>query len=247
MNLPDYALTAAWQPPDPLAQELHRPPTVCKAEQWLAGLDLGQQADPSALVLLKQTKVQQGQDKRRYYDALALKRWPLKTNYFDIIEDLYKMFALPQFAGQVLAVDMTGVGRPVVDVMRKKRVNAQIVPISITAGHASKIHDTGVGWCVSKRELVSVLHTLLGGRRFGGAQPLLQIAMPEPTTPAAKEHRRLAEQMVKEFQTFKTKINLQTGHESLEAWREADHDDLVLACACAAWVGERTQQRFTMA
>jgi hypothetical protein len=30
-----------------------------------------------------------------------------------------------------------------------------------------------------------------------------------------------------------------TGHESPEAWRERDHDDLVLAVALAVWCGER--------
>lgn len=247
MNFRDDMLTAAWQRPDPIIQELNQPPAMCRGEQWLAGLDLGQQADPSALVLLKQTKVERDKERRRYYDALALKRWPLKTSYDAIVDDVCTMFALPNFAGQLLAVDMTGVGRPVVDLFRRQKVKAKLVPITITAGHSSKVSEDGVGWSVSKRELVSVLHTLLGGRRFGCDRPLLQIAMPAPDTPQAKEHYRLAQEMTKEFGTFKTKINLHTGNESFEAWRESDKDDMVLACACAAWVGERTQLRFTMA
>jgi hypothetical protein len=39
--------------------------------------------------------------------------------------------------------------------------------------------------------------------------------------------------------TFKVKININTGNESFEAWRERDHDDLVLAVALACWFGER--------
>jgi hypothetical protein len=37
---------------------------------------------------------------------------------------------------------------------------------------------------------------------------------------------------------FKVKVNLATGHDSYEAWRESVHDDLVLAVALACWHGE---------
>jgi hypothetical protein len=39
--------------------------------------------------------------------------------------------------------------------------------------------------------------------------------------------------------TPEVKINIATGHDSYEAWREGDHDDLVLAVALACWTGER--------
>jgi hypothetical protein len=35
-----------------------------------------------------------------------------------------------------------------------------------------------------------------------------------------------------------------SAQETVESWRERDHDDLVLATALAAWVGERGFQRF---
>jgi len=41
------------------------------------------------------------------------------------------------------------------------------------------------------------------------------------------------------------KINLATGHDSYEAWREGDHDDLVLAVAMACWTGERYLRKGT--
>jgi len=37
---------------------------------------------------------------------------------------------------------------------------------------------------------------------------------------------------------FKVKIDPQTAHDSYSAWREADHDDLVLSVALAAWFAE---------
>jgi hypothetical protein len=37
-----------------------------------------------------------------------------------------------------------------------------------------------------------------------------------------------------------------TAKEELDAWRGGAHDDLVLAVAVAAWLGERAFQRFRM-
>ena len=41
------------------------------------------------------------------------------------------------------------------------------------------------------------------------------------------------------------KINVATGHDSYEAWREGDHDDLVLSLALAVWYGQRPQIDYT--
>lgn len=41
-----------------------------------------------------------------------------------------------------------------------------------------------------------------------------------------------------ELQNFKMKIST-AGKEGYEAWRESDHDDMVLAAAIAAWYGEK--------
>src|SRR5262249_20623470 len=48
--------------------------------------------------------------------------------------------------------------------------------------------------------------------------------------------------LAKEMQAFRVKITT-TGNETFEAWRERDHDDLVLAVALAAWLGERIGQQ----
>jgi len=38
-----------------------------------------------------------------------------------------------------------------------------------------------------------------------------------------------------EHQNFRVKLNLKTAHDSYEAWREGDHDDLVLSLSLASW------------
>jgi hypothetical protein len=45
----------------------------------------------------------------------------------------------------------------------------------------------------------------------------------------------LASVLVNELVNFKLKVNLQTGHDSYESWRESVQDDLVLATALACW------------
>jgi hypothetical protein len=44
--------------------------------------------------------------------------------------------------------------------------------------------------------------------------------------------------------TFKVKINIATGSESFEAWRQKDHDDLVLAVAMPGWFAEHACPEF---
>ena len=55
-----------------------------------------------------------------------------------------------------------------------------------------------------------------------------------------KISRKLPEaaQLVEELQNFKIKVTL-AGNDTYEAWRDSDHDDLVLAAAMAAWYGEK--------
>ncbi len=44
--------------------------------------------------------------------------------------------------------------------------------------------------------------------------------------------------MIEELQNFRIKFT-KAGNDTYEAWRESDHDDLVLAAAMAAWFGEK--------
>ena len=44
----------------------------------------------------------------------------------------------------------------------------------------------------------------------------------------------MANTLTSELLNFKVKITT-VGNETFESWRERDHDDLVLALACALW------------
>jgi hypothetical protein len=49
--------------------------------------------------------------------------------------------------------------------------------------------------------------------------------------------------LLTELENFRVKINVNTGHETYEAWREREHDDLVLATALACWYCLKQKKR----
>jgi hypothetical protein len=217
---------------------------------YLVGLDLGQASDFTALAILERTRPTDWTDPsvetfrvrphwsgldtvavrevapkaQKAYAVRHLERFPLGTSYPTICERLVDLFAQPPLVDANLVVDQTGVGRAVLDLIRRARPQATIRPITITAGHA--VVPDGAGWHVPKKELVSTLQVLFQSRR-------LQVARQLP----------MASVLVKELETFRVKITA-SANETFESWRERDHDDLVLAVAMAAWVGERGLQQF---
>src|SRR5262249_28222271 len=153
-----------------------------------------------------------------------LQRW-LGVDYPTITEELREMFARLNSPPWLIA-DETGVGVGVVQILRKAELPVQrVVGISITAGHQTN-HRPEDGWNVPKKELVAAAQSALQGKR-------LLIA------PALKD----AQTLRRELSTFRVKINIASATESFEAWREGEHDDLVLACCMATWFGDNCQRR----
>ncbi len=173
---------------------------------------------------------------RTEYHLRHLERPALGTPYPAIVTLLCERLATPPLAGaSALAVDATGVGRPVVDLLRwDKRLHAPVVPVTITGGDA--VTHEGSEYHVPKRDLVSTLQVLFQTGK-------LKIAAGLP----------LADIFIAELMNFQAKISL-SGHDSYAAgpagaggaWREGAHDDLVLAVALACWYAERPQPHFRL-
>jgi hypothetical protein len=203
-----------------------RPATVPPPD-FVLGLDLGQAQDYSALAVLERTWAPDPADDKalvRSYALRHLKRWPLGTAYPLIVAEVATLAGTPPLDWPILGVDQTGVGGAVVGMLRAAALPARLRPVLITAGHATLLADDGV-FHVAKKELVSVLQVLLQSRR-------LKIApLPE------------RDLLLREFQTFKVKVTA-AANETFEAWRERDHDDMVLAVAIAAWLGEHVGAPF---
>lgn len=195
--------------------------------RYFLGLDLGQSQDHSALAVLERPLVSGNEplSRRRPVHLLRhLHRFPLQTPYPEVVQAVLQLWRTPTLAGAILVVDETGVGRAVVDHLRdslRGRVCGQLVPVTITAGHTASVGEQG-GFHLPKRELIGVLQVLLQTRR---------LRIPQ-TLPAA-------ELLLRELQTFKVKITA-ARNETFAAWREGDHDDLILAVALAAWLAEKT-------
>jgi hypothetical protein len=191
--------------------------------RYVSGLDLGQAQDFTALAVLEQTTLpdlEKPREKVHHYAVRHLERFPLGTSYTAVCARLVTLFAAPPLTRTTLAVDQTGVGRPVIDMLKKSTIAASIRPITITGGHKATPAVSG-GWLVPKKELVSVLQVMLQARRIKVAPSL-----PEAAT------------LVRELTTFQVKITPAT-NEIFGAWREGLHDDLVLAVAIAVWQAER--------
>jgi hypothetical protein len=148
-----------------------------------------------------------------------LKRWQLGTGYPEIVKEVKALLARPPLPGCRLVVDATGVGRAVVDLLRAAELPAMLVPITITAGHAAAREKDG--YHVAKKHLAGVLQVLLQQQRLKVSE------LPE------------REVLLREMRAFRVKVAAATGHETFEAWRERDHDDLVLSVALACWLAER--------
>jgi hypothetical protein len=115
-----------------------------------------------------------------------------------------------------LVVDATGVGAPVIDLLRQARLS----PISVTITAGETVSREGSAYRVPKRDLVGTLQVLLQSQRLKIAE-----AIPE------------ARLLVQEMLAFRVKITL-NAHDTYGAWREGAHDDLVLAVALACWYGD---------
>jgi hypothetical protein len=194
--------------------------TIPPADHVL-GIDLGQAQDYTALVALTRAWKPAEDDPRRLVSHFVLgylKRWPLGTRYTKIVDEVGELVERKPLDHPVLGIDGTGVGGAVVGMFQQAGMRAVLRPVLITAGHEVTFGDDG--WHhVPKKELVSALQVLLQARR-------LKIA-----------HLPERDLLVKELTTFKVKITV-NANETFEAWRERDHDDLVLATAIAAYLGQ---------
>jgi hypothetical protein len=141
-----------------------------------------------------------------------------------VFADLRALLVTPPLPRSLLAVDQTGVGRPVVRLLRdglRGQVACLFVPVTITSGYATAVGEEA-GILVPRKELVGALQVLLQARRL-----VIPRGLPD------------AGLLVKELENFKIK-HAAAKEDDLAAWRDGAHDDLVLAVVPAARLGEFT-------
>ena len=177
------------------------------------GLDLGQANDYTAIAVVEEAG-----------DDLLLVRHLERfrnTLYPDVADRLEALLDSPQLRGKAeLVIDRTGAGPAVADLFIKR--GRSFKAVKIHGGDAETVEEGT--YRVPKRNLVSALQAAL-----------------QTGTLKISSALELAELLREELLNFRIKINIATGHDSYEHWREGEHDDLVLAAAMAVW-SARTPQ-----
>jgi hypothetical protein len=181
-----------------------------KTPVFYIGLDLGQSRDYTAIAIVQKLGLPP------CYQVRELKRLPLGTSYPEIVEKIKTAMDHPSVKPNLLAVDATGVGAPVVDLFNRDGIH--LIPIIIHGGDQITYDKT---LRVPKRDLVGILQVLLQTKRLKIAAGLPDVAT-----------------LVEELSNFQVRIS-DVGHDSYGVWREGVHDDLVLAVAMACWVAEK--------
>jgi hypothetical protein len=190
------------------------------------GLDLGQPSEWTALAVLERPLVDaraHPAQRRPRYALWHLRRFALGTPYPEIIHEVVKLLRTPALAGCVLVVDQTGVSRAVVELLEdglRGKATCILYPVTLTSGRGVTAGE-GSSVLVPKKEPIGALQVLLQTRR-------LQIARGLSDAPL----------LSKELESFRVKVMV-AGDESAESWREGHNDDLVLAAALVAWMGEK--------
>jgi len=186
---------------------------------YVLGVDLGQVNDPTAIALLEHELV-----KAPIYRLVYLQRFPLGTNYSAISDRIAaRVNEKPLLGRSTVAVDATGVGKPVVDDLKPKLTHSRFHAITITGG--TTVNATPGNINVPKRDLITTTQLLIQNER-------LKIAAAIPDAAA----------LIEEMLAYRITIS-ENGHDSYGPWRERDHDDLLLALALAAWTAENRTYR----
>lgn len=190
-----------------------------------AGLDLGKKNDYTAVALLDRQREFRdplpGSDRPREVAVYTLRQLDRvrQESYEGVADSVATLFNLPVMRAAKLAVDETGVGTAVTDMLRARDLS----PYAVTITGGDTVSRKGKDLRIPKRDLVTTVAVLLETRR-------LKVPKALP----------LARTLLDELHNFKVKVS-PLGHDSYGAggeWREGQHDDLVLAVALAAWLGE---------
>jgi len=197
--------------------------------KFIAGLDLGQAADYTALAILEKMEPKKDlsfrvgeplhlpKEKPWYHlgDLMRVRQIPYPT----VVERVRDSMNREPFQGHVtLVIDNTGCGRPVFD-MFARGARCPIVPVTITGGN--QMTQEHGEYRVPKVDLVGAVQAVGGTGRLKYS----------PSLP-------FADILDREILSFRVKIT-DAAHASYGCWREGEHDDLVLAVALALWYGER--------
>jgi hypothetical protein len=133
---------------------------------FYVGLDLGQRQDYSAIVVVERQETRRAYLNPRFEALLVrhVERVPLGTPYPMVVARVREIVRSRELAGQCsLAVDGTGVGAPVVEMLRAAQLGCEMSAVTITGGERQHRYASGGGstWSVPKQDLIAGVQVLL--------------------------------------------------------------------------------------
>jgi hypothetical protein len=193
----------------------------------LIGLDLGQSIDYSAAAVLKRVftfpglvrgRAPEPGSERLHHEVVALLRWKLGTPYDLIVQNVSELMGRVKADidcdSAVLIVDNSGVGRPVVDLLRRKH----LVPRAVTITGGSSVSEREDDMTVPKSFIASAF-----------------IIAAQNGTLKVSSKLEFAKELEKEIGAFGYELNRKKMTETYQVQQETVHDDLVIACALPYW------------
>jgi hypothetical protein len=186
------------------------------------GLDLGQKHDHSAIAVVERRERRQAfQVEFESLDVRCVERVPLGTPYPAVVARMREIAGHHELRGQCsLAVDATGVGAPVVDLLRQANLGCEICAVTITGGEKAQAAGSWAGvarWNVPKQDLIAGVQVLLEARQLRIAREL-------------REAGALVRELMDIQGTARTSGKVRLGADGC-----GEHDDLAIALALACW------------
>ncbi|MEZ5404505.1 MAG: terminase large subunit [Bryobacteraceae bacterium] len=224
---------APLQPVDNSDFGLVRPPRLkaVLAPPWqhfYIGIDLGQRRDYSALAIVEYLATLSDQRDPVTFERVPavryrirhLERFPLHTPYPQTVDHVCRIVEDAALPEQVtLAVDATGVGAPVYDMLKKALADSTYRPrthsVTITSG--GQEHGNRYGWDVPKRDLLMGMFLL-----FRKREVLISSNIPHAPT------------LIREMEQMERQRTA-SGGARFEPAKASQHDDLLMAASLGLW------------
>jgi hypothetical protein len=191
---------------------------------FYVGLDLGKKHDPAAIAVVE--RFDRGQPFApvvfHRVGVRHVERVALGTPYPRVVERVRELVQSAPLRGRCsLAVDATGVGEPVVDLLRTGRLGCDLCAVTITSGEYA--HNNGQAWSVPKRDLIAHVQVLMERDELRIARRMRDVGS-----------------LVRELLDMQSTTTV-SGRRRFGAEGYGQHDDLVIALALACWRARRAE------
>jgi hypothetical protein len=198
-----------------------------EAEMFCVGMDLGQRKDYTAIAVVERRDMREAFQRTALHSIAVrhVERLPLGTPYAAVVRRVREIVQSDALRGDCsLTVDATGLGAPVMEMLRAGRLGCEICAVTITGGERE--HANGSGTSVPKRDLIAEVQTLLERGELRIARDL-------------KGARMLLRELMDVQARAKSNGGVRVGADG-----SGEHDDLVIALALGCWKAKRRRDLF---